>query len=54
MHKHKISHRDIKPENFVFEEKEGKTLKIIDFGLSACFNTIEDIMKIKRDINYEE
>lgn len=33
-HLQKIAHRDLKPENFLFMNKEGLSLKVIDFGLS--------------------
>lgn len=29
-----IIHRDLKPENFVYDQKDGEHLKLIDFGLS--------------------
>ncbi|KAH8585113.1 calmodulin-domain kinase 1 [Cryptosporidium sp. chipmunk genotype I] len=38
MHKHNIVHRDLKPENILLESKEKDCdIKIIDFGLSTCF-----------------
>lgn len=40
MHKRLVCHRDLKPENFLFLTKgpmEKNLLKIIDFGLSKCF-----------------
>lgn len=40
MHKNQICHRDLKPENFLFMSKgpiDKSVLKLIDFGLSACF-----------------
>lgn len=40
MHKNMICHRDLKPENFLFMSKgpiDKSVLKLIDFGLSACF-----------------
>ncbi|CAK9082917.1 Calcium-dependent protein kinase 2 (PfCDPK2) [Durusdinium trenchii] len=40
MHKRQVCHRDLKPENFLFLTKgpmEKNLLKIIDFGLSKCF-----------------
>lgn len=37
-----ISHRDIKPENFVFENKVSDNIKLIDFGLSSNFISINE------------
>ncbi len=38
-HEQKVVHRDIKPENIIFlDESEDSNVKIIDFGLSKCFN----------------
>lgn len=37
MHSRKIAHRDLKPENFMFKQKNGHDLKLIDFGLSQFF-----------------
>jgi serine/threonine protein kinase len=33
-HTHNIAHRDLKPENFLFLNKKGLELKLIDFGLA--------------------
>lgn len=41
MHKRQVCHRDLKPENFLFLTKgpiASNLLKIIDFGLSKCFD----------------
>lgn len=39
-HKHDIVHRDLKPENILYDTKdENSSLKIIDFGTSAIFNS---------------
>eukprot|EP00439_Symbiodinium_sp_Y106_P051772 s953_g6.t3 len=41
MHTRGVCHRDLKPENFLFLSKgpiENTLLKIIDFGLSKCFD----------------
>ena len=38
MNKRRLAHRDIKPENFMFKTRNGKVLKLIDFGLSQCFD----------------
>ena len=39
-HQNKIVHRDIKLENILFLDKDPNklTVKLIDFGLSKCFN----------------
>jgi calcium-dependent protein kinase len=39
LHSHGIVHRDVKLENLVYEEKGGTQLKLIDFGLSAAWNS---------------
>ena len=36
-HKNRICHRDLKPDNFMFATKDGKAVKLIDFGLSRSF-----------------
>jgi calcium-dependent protein kinase len=36
-HKNRICHRDLKPDNFMLANKEDKSLKLIDFGLSRSF-----------------
>jgi calcium-dependent protein kinase len=38
MHSHGMVHRDVKLENFVYDEKDGKHLRLIDFGFSAEWN----------------
>lgn len=37
-HKMNVAHRDLKLENFVFETKEARLLKLIDFGLSNRYS----------------
>lgn len=37
-HKKKIVHLDLKPENIVLKERDGKNLKIIDFGTAQDLN----------------
>lgn len=45
-HKNKICHRDLKPENFLYKTKEdGSPLKLIDFGLSKIFVTVEEVVE---------
>lgn len=38
LHSKGIVHRDLKPENLIFQDKEHKVLKLIDFGLSKDSN----------------
>lgn len=42
MHTNGVCHRDLKPENFLFQKKNASiannTLKVIDFGIAACFD----------------
>ena len=45
IHDHSVSHRDIKPENFVFESPTSDNLKLIDFGLSSHFITVNENTK---------
>ena len=40
IHEHSVSHRDIKPENFIFETPTSENLKLIDFGLSSHFISV--------------
>lgn len=37
IHQQKIIHRDLKPQNIIYSPQE-KTIKLIDFGLSLCYN----------------
>jgi serine/threonine protein kinase len=39
LHHKEIIHRDIKPDNIMFESERADSVKIIDFGLSAKFQT---------------
>jgi len=42
-HKNNVVHRDLKPENILIEENQNfSRIKVIDFGLSAFFNTEEN------------
>ncbi len=42
IHSLNISHRDIKPENFVFENLQSNNIKLIDFGLSSPFISLNE------------
>ena len=33
-----VCHRDLKPENLMFVSKDGRVLKLIDFGISRMFD----------------
>jgi len=35
LHERRIAHRDIKPENFVYADRDGDVLKLIDFGFAV-------------------
>ena len=41
LHSKKIAHRDLKPENLLLD-KECKTIKIVDFGLSNIYKDDKD------------
>eukprot|EP00775_Hariotina_reticulata_P001153 gene1153-1493_t len=43
-HSMNVVHRDLKPENFLFKDASKRTLKAIDFGLSA-FYTEQNVLK---------
>lgn len=43
LHHHSIVHRDIKPENILLLD-DGKTVKIVDFGVSELIKTRSDIV----------
>ena len=43
LHKVQVLHRDLKPENIMFEDKQLKTLKITDFGLSTKYSLEEKL-----------
>lgn len=54
IHLKKVCHRDIKPDNILFE-KETKSIKIIDFGISKKFiyrNQRRDMLTITGTPNY--
>merc|ERR1740117_2836405 len=38
IHSHGIVHRDLKLENFLYEKKDGRHLKLIDFGFSKIWD----------------
>eukprot|EP00929_Paragymnodinium_shiwhaense_P000744 TRINITY_DN100980_c0_g1_i1.p1 TRINITY_DN100980_c0_g1~~TRINITY_DN100980_c0_g1_i1.p1 ORF type:complete len:542 (-),score=144.26 TRINITY_DN100980_c0_g1_i1:186-1811(-) len=38
LHSHGIVHRDVKLENFMFQHKDSKNLKLIDFGFSKIWH----------------
>jgi serine/threonine protein kinase len=39
LHRREVAHRDLKPENILMDRREGGyVLKLIDFGLSNCFD----------------
>lgn len=38
LHKHGVMHRDLTLQNFLYESKNSKHLKLIDFGLSKLWN----------------
>ena len=40
LHSNKIAHRDLKPENLLLD-RECKTIKIVDFGLSNIYRDDE-------------
>jgi serine/threonine protein kinase len=48
-HEHGVAHRDLKPENFLLSSKDADcTLKVIDFGLSFCFNKHSGLISPKK------
>lgn len=47
MHKRNIIHRDLKPHNIIFNI-EDQSVKLIDFGLSLCYDNNTDITKFIR------
>ena len=38
-HSQKVAHRDVKPENLMFLSSNSSSLKLIDFGLAAKWNS---------------
>ena len=56
IHQMGICHRDLKPENVLFDSKERKRIKIIDFGLSNLYiagnlsNSNSSILSKKKDL----
>jgi calcium-dependent protein kinase len=42
IHSQNVSHRDIKAENFVFTSVKSDTIKLIDFGLSSSFISVNE------------
>jgi calcium-dependent protein kinase len=45
MHCHGVSHRDLKLENFLYDEPQGDTLKLIDFGFSRYFEEAQPSLR---------
>merc|ERR1712232_355012 len=45
VHSHGMVHRDLKLENFLFDDKDSKHLKMIDFGFSKHLRSSEGRMK---------
>ena len=37
-HAHHVVHRDLKPENLLLDDKDGDSIKVIDFGTSQVFD----------------
>merc|ERR1740116_405459 len=52
LHSHNIAHRDIKLENFVYEDKDCKHLKLIDFGLSRIIDPSVRMHTLCGSLNY--
>lgn len=38
LHRHGVAHRDLKLENWVYEQPDKRHLKLIDFGVSECWD----------------